>query len=89
MVVFDKPIHLNAVALSFSSEENAPSGMDVAVSAAPDSDNWASLNYCPIAKGDTSIRCVVVTSTVRKIRVTLKTDDDSAMTLSSLSITHE
>jgi hypothetical protein len=89
MVVFDKPIHLRGVSLSFSSALNALSGMDVAVSAASDSENWASLNYCPIAKGDTSIRCAVVTSTVRKIRVTLKTVNDREVMLSQLSIVHE
>jgi hypothetical protein len=89
MVVFDKPIHFKGVALSFSAEGNTPSGMDVAVSAAVDGNNWASLNYCSIAKGVTSIRCAVVTSTVSKVRVTLKTGDDRAMTLSGLSILHD
>jgi len=87
-VVFDKPIHLKGVALAFSSGGNTPTGMEVAVSAAPDSENWASLNYCPIAKGDESIRCPVVTSTVSKIRVSLKTAN-GAMVLSGLTVMHE
>jgi hypothetical protein len=89
LVVFDTPIHLKGVSLGLSYAGDAPSGMDVAVGAAPDSDNWASLNYCPIAKGDSSIRCAVVTSTVSKVRVTLKTGDDGAIVLSSLSILQE
>jgi hypothetical protein len=89
MVVFDKPVHLKGVALGLSYAGDGPSGMEVAVSAGPDSDNWTSLNYCSIARGDASIRCSVVTSTVSRVRVTLKTGDDSAMVLSSLSILHE
>jgi hypothetical protein len=89
MVVFEKPVHLQGVALAFSSAGNAPTGMDVAVSAAPDSETWASLNYCPIAKGDASIRCPVVTSTVSRIRVSLKTGSSGAMVLSGLTILHE
>jgi hypothetical protein len=89
MVVFDKPFHLQGVALAFSSAGNAPTGMDVAASAAPDSENWASLNYCPIAKGDASIRCPVVTSTVSRIRVSLKTGSGGAMVLSGLTFMHE
>jgi hypothetical protein len=89
MVVFDKPIHLKGVALSFLSEENTLAGMDVSVSAAPGSDSWDSLNYCTIAKGERAIRCAVVTSTVRKVRVTLKTASDGAIVLSSLAISRE
>jgi hypothetical protein len=89
LVVFGQPIHLKGVELGLSYGVDAPSGMDVAVSSAHDSVNWASLNYCHIAKGDASIRCPVVTSTVNKVRITLKTWDDSAMTLSSLSFLRE
>ena len=88
-VAFDKPVHLKGVALDFSSAENSLVGMDVAVSAAADSEAWASLNYCSFAKGDSSIRCMVVASTVSRIRVSLKTGNDSAMVLSRLAILHE
>lgn len=89
VIVFDEPIHLKGIALDFSSAENSLVGMDVAVRAAADSDAWASLNYCSIAKEDASIRCMVVTSTVSRIRVSLKTGNDSAMVLSQLAILHE
>ena len=80
---------LKGIALDFSSAENSLVGMDVAVRAAADSEAWASLNYCSIAKGDASVRCMVVTSTVSRIRVSLKTGNDSAMVLSRLAILHE
>jgi hypothetical protein len=89
LVTFSAPIHLQGVALTYASEQNAPRGMDVAVSAAPDSEDWTSLNYCPIAAEVGSIRCDVVTSTVSKVRVTLKTNSDDALMLSALSIIHE
>jgi len=89
MVVFDKPIHLKGVALGFSSAQNTLSGMDVAVVAASNSDAWASLNYCPFPNGDVSIRCSVVVSTVSKVRVTLKTANDSTIVLSLLNILHD
>jgi hypothetical protein len=58
----------------------------VAVGAAPDSEDWTSLNYCPIVTKDGSVHCAVVTSTVSKLRVTLKTSNDNAMMLSGFSI---
>jgi hypothetical protein len=89
LITFTTSIHLKGIALTYVSEQNAPVGVEVAVSAAPDIEDWTSLNYCPIAAGDGPIHCAVVTSTVSKVRVTLKAGNDTAMTLSALSILQE
>jgi len=86
LVTFTSSIHLRGVALTYASEQNVVVGVEVAASAAPGSQDWTSLNYCPIAAGDRSIRCNVVTSTVSRVRVTLKTNSDNALMLSGLSI---
>jgi hypothetical protein len=86
LVTFPSSIHLKGVALTYASGQNAPVGAEVAVSAAPDSDDWTSLNYCPVMAKDGSIHCNVVTSTASKVRVTLKTSNDDAMNLSGFSI---
>jgi len=89
IISLEKLIYLKGVELGLSYLGDAPSGMDVAVIAAPGSENWTCLNYCPIAKVDTSIHCAVVTSAVRRIRPKLKTGSDSTLALPSNSILND
>jgi hypothetical protein len=59
--------------------------MDIAVSEVADGAGWESLKYCRADGGTGTVNCSVLGSTVRNVRITLKTATDGPVALSNLS----
>ena len=85
VVVLESPIRLQRVRLRLTSKVNAVEGMDIAVSEVADGAGWESLKYCRADGGTGTVNCSVLGSTVRNVRITLKTATDGPVALSNLS----
>jgi hypothetical protein len=83
---YHQPIHLGGVRLAFDpTGGNAVEGIDIATSDSVTPNEWQSLNFCRAKTKTGSLNCAA-NAVVSRIRVTLNTANNDALTLSGFTV---
>jgi hypothetical protein len=84
VMVYENPIRLHGVAMSFASATNFVEGMEVSSSTSMTDRQWTSLNYCRIPQGLHSVTCPFIDSTARLLKISFATSTDEPIVISGI-----